>query len=55
MLWAARDYTRAGEFRREALDVSRLLGDESLIARSLNRVGNWHVNLEEPQTGLAAS
>jgi DNA-binding CsgD family transcriptional regulator len=52
MLWAARDYARAGEFRREALNVSRLLGDESRIARSLNRVGNWHVNLEEPQTGL---
>jgi tetratricopeptide (TPR) repeat protein len=45
-------YTQAGEFRREALSVSRLLGDESLIARSLNRVGNWHMNLEEPQTGL---
>ena len=29
-----------------------MLGDESRIARSLNRVGNWHVNLEEPQTGL---
>ena len=28
------------------------LGDESLIARSLNRVGNWHMNLEQPQTGL---
>jgi DNA-binding CsgD family transcriptional regulator len=52
MLWAARDYPRAGEFRREALNVSRLLGDESRIARSLNRVGNWHVNLEEAQTGL---
>ena len=51
-LWAARDYSRAGEFRREALSVSRLLGDESRIARSLNRVGNWHVNLDEPQTGL---
>jgi DNA-binding CsgD family transcriptional regulator len=52
MLWAARDYARAGEFRREALNVSRLLGDESRIARSLNRVGNWHMNLEQPQTGL---
>ena len=24
----------------------------ALVARSLNRVGNWHVNLEEPQAGL---
>jgi DNA-binding CsgD family transcriptional regulator len=52
MLWAARDYSRAGAYRRDALNVSRSLGDPSLVARSLNRVGNWHVNLEEPQAGL---
>jgi DNA-binding NarL/FixJ family response regulator len=52
MLWAARDYARAGEFRRDALTVARAIGDESLVARSLNRVGNWHVNLEEPLAGL---
>ena len=51
-LWAARDYTRAGEYRRGALDVARALGDESLVARSLNRIGNWYVNVEEPQAGL---
>jgi DNA-binding CsgD family transcriptional regulator len=51
-LWAARDYARAGEYRRVALDRARTLGDESLIASSLNRVGNWHVNLEEPLAGL---
>ena len=42
----------AGEYRRDALTVARALGDESLVARSLNRVGNWHVNLEEPHAGL---
>ena len=52
MLWSARDYARAGEYRREALTVARAVGDERLVARSLNRVGNWHVNLEEPQAGL---
>ena len=52
MLWAARDYSRAGEYRHEALQLARTLGDESLVARSLNRVGNWHVNLEKPQAGL---
>jgi len=52
MLWAARDYSRAGDYRREALNVSRSLDDGSLVARSLNRVGNWHVNLEEPSAGL---
>jgi DNA-binding CsgD family transcriptional regulator len=52
MLWAARDYARAGEYRREALIVGRAIDDGSLVARSLNRVGNWHVNLDEPRAGL---
>jgi DNA-binding CsgD family transcriptional regulator/tetratricopeptide (TPR) repeat protein len=52
MLWAARDYSRAGDYRRDALTVSRALGDGSLVARSLNRVGNWHVNLDEAKAGL---
>jgi DNA-binding CsgD family transcriptional regulator/tetratricopeptide (TPR) repeat protein len=52
MLWAARDYDRAGDYRRQALDVSRALGDDRLVARSLNRVGNWHVNVESPAAGL---
>jgi DNA-binding CsgD family transcriptional regulator len=52
MLWAARDYQRAGDYRRDALDVARALGDESLVARSLNRIGNWYANLDEPQAGL---
>lgn len=52
LLWAARDYAQAGEYRREALALARAIGDDSLVARSLNRVGNWHVNVEEPQAGL---
>ena len=51
-LWAARDYAHAGEYRRHALALARTVGDERLVARSLNRVGNWHVNLEEPRAGL---
>ena len=30
MLWAARDYDRAGEYRRDALDVARAIGDPPL-------------------------
>ena len=52
MLWAARDYSRAGDYRRDALTVARTIGDDVLVARSLNRVGNWHVNLDEPRAGL---
>ena len=52
LLWAARDYARAGDYRRDALTVARAIGDDALVARSLNRVGNWHVNLDEPRAGL---
>jgi len=52
MLWAARDYSRAGDYRRDALTVARAIGDDALVARSLNRVGNWHINLDEPRAGL---
>ena len=52
MLWAARDYARAGEYRtrgarRRAVDRRCLL-----VAHSLNRVGNWHVNREDPRSGI---
>ena len=52
MLWAARDYERAGGYRRDALDVARAIGDPVLVAHSLNRVGNWYVNREDPRSGI---
>jgi DNA-binding CsgD family transcriptional regulator len=52
MLWAARDYERAGGYRRDALDVARAIGDPALVARSLNRVGNWYVNRDDPRSGI---
>ena len=47
-LWAGRDYERTGEFFRRALDLATTLADPALRARSLNRMGNWHLNKEEP-------
>ena len=52
MLWAARDYERAGRYRHEALEVARSIGDPELVARSLNRVGNWYVNREDAHAGI---
>ena len=51
-LWAARDHERAGEYRREALTLARFIGDAALIARSLNRVANWHVNIDQPAPAI---
>jgi DNA-binding NarL/FixJ family response regulator len=47
MLWAGRDYDRTEDFYDQALALAHTLGDQALIAHSLNRVGNWHVNIEE--------
>ena len=52
MLWAARDYDRAGLYRRDALALARAIGEPSLVAHSLNRIGNWYVNREDPHAGI---
>jgi len=51
-LWAERDYGRAGEAFHEALTLARQHLDGVAIARSLNAVGNWHLNHEEPHQAL---
>ncbi len=48
MLWASRDYTQTGEHYREALALARHMDDASAMGQSLNRVGNWHLNVEQP-------
>ena len=48
LLWSSRDYQHTGQFVTEALVVARKLGDPATVARSLNRVGNWRLNIEEP-------
>lgn len=50
--WAERDYERSGEYCRAALALARASGDQSMIAHSLNRVANWHANLDEPDVAL---
>ena len=50
-LWARRDYERAGQYRREALALARAINEPALVARSLNRIGTWYVNREDPESG----
>jgi tetratricopeptide (TPR) repeat protein len=47
-LWAARDYARTDDYLRQALEQARAVGDAAIIAQSLNRLGNWHANVEQP-------
>jgi DNA-binding CsgD family transcriptional regulator/tetratricopeptide (TPR) repeat protein len=52
LLWAGRDYQQAGVYFQRALDLARGLGESTLIAHSLNRVGNWMVNTAQPREAL---
>lgn len=51
-LWAGRDYAQAEPWFRQALMLSQSLDDPALHARSLNRIGNWHLNVEQPHEAL---
>ena len=53
-LWAGHDYERTGEFFRRAIDLAQALADPKLRAHSLNRLGNWLVNIGQPEQGLQA-
>jgi DNA-binding NarL/FixJ family response regulator/tetratricopeptide (TPR) repeat protein len=50
-LWLARDYEKAGDLMEQALELAERMDDPERHARSLNRVGNWHVNMERPEHG----
>jgi predicted ATPase len=51
-LWAERDYTQTSAFFQRAYEHARAIGQPPMLARSLNRVGNWHLNVEEPLEAL---
>ncbi|MBV9614308.1 MAG: tetratricopeptide repeat protein [Ktedonobacteraceae bacterium] len=51
-LWAGRDYGQAEPWFRQALLLAQTLDDPTIYARSLNRIGNWHLNIEQPLEAL---
>jgi DNA-binding CsgD family transcriptional regulator/tetratricopeptide (TPR) repeat protein len=51
-LWTGRDYEQTGNYLRRALELASAMNDPLILARTLNRVGNWYVNIEKPQEGL---
>ncbi len=52
LLWASRDYERAGDYCRQALGLARSMGDAAAIGHSLNRLGNWLMNSGQPLDAL---
>jgi DNA-binding NarL/FixJ family response regulator len=52
LLWSARDYSAAGQYAERSLAVARELNDRGCVARSLDRVGNWHLNVGRVRQAL---
>jgi tetratricopeptide (TPR) repeat protein len=52
-LWAERDYAKTGDLYQRALALGRQELGDAALAHSLNAIGNWHINHEEPQQALA--
>jgi tetratricopeptide (TPR) repeat protein len=50
-LWMARDFVQAGDSFMQALDLTRARADPISVAHSLNRLGNRHVNADQPLRG----
>jgi predicted ATPase len=51
-LWASRDYSQTGEFYQLALERASGLEASDALAQSLNHIGNWHLNVEQPGQSL---
>jgi tetratricopeptide (TPR) repeat protein/class 3 adenylate cyclase len=52
-LWASRDYQRTHDYFEDALDLARRMGDQGILGGSLNWMGNWHANNENPLKAIA--
>jgi DNA-binding NarL/FixJ family response regulator len=52
LLWASRDYQQTGEWFRRALHLAQTIDDPQMLAHSLNRLGNWHVNTGQASEAL---
>ena len=48
LLWASRDYATTGEYYQRAFQLARTMEDLRVLAHSLNRLGNWQLNIEQP-------
>jgi len=49
LLWAGRDYQQTGEYYRQAYDLAQANGNPVMLAHALNRLANWHLNLDETE------
>lgn len=48
ILWAGQDYAQTGRYYQPAFELARRTNDQKALGHSLNRAGNWHLNVEQP-------
>ncbi len=47
-LWTERDYPKAIHHLKQALELAHIIQDPDLLAHTLNPIGNWYTNMEQP-------
>src|SRR3989440_4905644 len=52
LLWAGRNYAQAGGYYQQAPALGRNQDGPATLAHSLNRLGNWYLNAEQPDEAL---
>lgn len=52
--WEGLDYERAGLWFERAIELARRMDDRHTLGHSLNRVGNWYLNIERVNEARAA-
>ena len=53
MLWSARDYRHTETYCERALQLAQAMDEPALIGHSLNRLGNWFLNMGNPFEALS--
>lgn len=50
-LWAQANHERSRDYYEQALGAARIQEEPAILAHTLNRLGNWHINADEPAKG----
>ena len=51
-LWTSRDYTQSQRYFEQSLKLAREIENPPMLANSLNWMGNWHANAEQPKDAI---
>jgi tetratricopeptide (TPR) repeat protein len=51
-LWTGRDFLQAGRYFEQAVELANKMDNSLALASSLNRIGNWYANVEQPFEAL---